>query len=439
MNLSWLRATSWCMLWMALALLPMMIALVGERPAARGFLLEFGVMLGLLGLGVMAAQAVISGRQRWFARGLGQDNVLQFHRHTGVFALCLVLAHPLTLFLADPGFLTFLDPRDGLLRAVSLSLVLLASVVLVVSSLWRLAFRLSYEIWRVLHGVLFMVIVTGGLGHALMVDHYSAGLATKAALIMVVGASICLLLETRLLRVLRIQRQPYRVIDVQQKRGDCTALVLSAENGKRMGFRAGQFAWLSLGDSPWQLQQHPFSFSSSTEDDTLEFTIKALGDFTSTLADTQPGTRAWLEGPYGVFTCEPEQCSKGAVFIAGGVGITPVLSMLRTARDRQQRAPLWLIYGSESWEASIFRDELEQLAGQLPLTLVHVLEEAHEDWQGETGHIDSTLLDRHLPDQIADLPCYVCGPDPMADQVEPYLLRRGVPSRQLYSERFGII
>ena len=74
MNLGWLRFSLWMLAWMALALVPMAIALLGPLPDARGQLLETGVMLGLLGLGVLSAQALTSGRQRWFARGLGQDD-----------------------------------------------------------------------------------------------------------------------------------------------------------------------------------------------------------------------------------------------------------------------------------------------------------------------------------------------------------------------------
>lgn len=439
MNLGWLRAGLWWLAWIALALLPMAVALIGERPPARGLLIEFGVLLGFLGLGVLSMQAVSSGRQRWFARGIGQDDVLQFHRQTGLFAFVLVLAHPLTLFIADPAFLSYLDPREELLRALALGFVLLASAFLIASSLWRLSFRLSYEVWRLLHGGLALAIVVLGLAHALMVAHYTAPFWKQAALTALIGASLYLMLETRLLRPLRTRRCRYRVEKVEAKRGDCTSLLLSPAGERRLRFRPGQFAWLSIGRHPWRLQQHPFSLVTSADDETVGFTIKALGDFTKSLADLEPGTSAWLEGPYGIFTYEPGQSSRGVVFIAGGVGITPFMSMLRTAQARGLHEPVLLIYGSETWDEVIFRDELAELAETLPLTIVHVLKDGHEGWSGETGYVDEDFLDRHLPEHVAELPCYICGPDALTDVAEPALRRRGVPAQHLYAERFDMV
>lgn len=110
MNLGWLRFTGWIAAWMALVLLPMAIALAGELPATRTRLKEAAALLGFVGLGLLAMQAVVSGRQRWFARGLGQDDLLQFHRRTGETAWLLVLVHPLAMFAADPSQLAWLDP-----------------------------------------------------------------------------------------------------------------------------------------------------------------------------------------------------------------------------------------------------------------------------------------------------------------------------------------
>lgn len=441
MNLGWLRFSLWMLAWMALALVPMAIALLGPLPDARGQLLETGVMLGLLGLGVLSAQALTSGRQRWFARGLGQDDLLRFHRQTGLFGLVLVLAHPLTLILADARLLTYLDPRDELLRALALWFVLLATLTLVASSLWRLTFRLAYEHWRLLHGGLALLIVVTGLGHALMVDHYTGPLWKKVLLVMAVGAALTLMAETRLRRPWRAQRRRWRVEKVGSGRDDSYTLRLLPDSHAGMPFRPGQFAWLTLGESPWRLQQHPFSMVSSVDekDGAVEFTIKALGDFTASVAKVEPGSSAWVEGPYGVFIWEPGQSPRGAVFITGGVGITPVMAMLRTAHDRGVREPLWLVHASKDFDNILFREEVAELERDLPLTLVHVLDEPPDDWDGESGKVDEALLRRWLPSDLSCLPCYLCGPEPMADALEPALLEMGVPAKNLYCERFDMV
>ncbi|HSL11862.1 MAG TPA: oxidoreductase, partial [Actinomycetota bacterium] len=154
-----------------------------------------------------------------------------------------------------------------------------------------------------------------------------------------------------------------------------------------MRFQPGQFAWLIVGHSPFDVEEHPFSLSSSAErPDEICMTIKELGDFTSEISDVEPGTTAYVDGPYGVFTTDRNEAPAFA-FVAGGVGITPVISMLRTLADREDRRPLTLVFADATWDGMVFRDELERLRERLDLEVVYVLAEPHEGWEGETGHV----------------------------------------------------
>ncbi|TVR65083.1 MAG: hypothetical protein EA420_04020, partial [Candidatus Competibacteraceae bacterium] len=263
---------AWLVLYGLLALLPMGLALGIERPPPRGLLVEIGAMLGLLGLGMLATQLVTSGRQRWFAAGVGQDNLLQFHRRTGLMAWILVLVHPLLLMVGDPGFVAWIDPRVDPLRAGTLAGLVVALSALIVSSLWREPLGLQYETWRTIHAVLALFVVAGGLGHALMAAHHTGGAATQWAVSVVIAIPLLLLLETRLWRPWRLRRHPWRVAEVEVRRAGSTRLVLEADGHPGMAFKPGQFAWLTLGDTPFSLQQHPFSMSSSpTHPTRLEF------------------------------------------------------------------------------------------------------------------------------------------------------------------------
>lgn len=152
-------------------------------------------------------------------------------------------------------------------------------------------------------------------------------------------------------------------------------------NHAGLRFDAGQFIWLSFEPSALTLQQHPFSlYSSAAHAELVEVTIKELGDFTSTIGSVQPGRAVFLEGPYGAFTM-PVQ-AKRAVMIAGGVGITPIMSMLRTQLDRQEDRPLSLLYATASPDRTIFLDELRVLEERLPLELTHVFERPPAEWTG---------------------------------------------------------
>jgi predicted ferric reductase len=432
------RALLWGITYLGLALLPMAVVLVRAPTEVRGPGVEFGAMLGLLALAVMALQALVSGRHRWFGEALGFDNLLQFHRRMGLIALLLVVAHPAVMLASRPAWFDYLDPRDETLRALTLMGLLVATLLLVVTSLWRQAWGLSYEHWRALHGLLAVAVVGGGLGHALMVGHYTAG-GAGMLLALLIGLSLLLVAETRLLRPWRLRRRPWQVVETQPVRGDATTLVLAPVGRHRLDFAPGQFAWLSLGDSPFQLQQHPFSIASSAQHpDRLAFTAKRLGDFTATLPEVPVGTRAFLEGPFGAFLPDARNPS-GAVLIAGGIGITPMMSILRTFADRRERLPLWLIYANPRWEEATFREELDALAERLDLEVIHVLDEPPEEWQGERGLVDRELLERRLPADDGRRDYFICGPGPLMDAAEGALIELGVAPARLYSDRFDIV
>ncbi|WP_299316449.1 ferredoxin reductase family protein [uncultured Halomonas sp.] len=433
------RALGWGALYLGLALLPMGIALLRAPAEGRGLWVEFGAMLGLLALGVMALQAVVSGRHRWFAESLGFDNLLQFHRRMGNAALVLVLLHPLVLLTARPEWLGYLDPRAEAVRALTLWGLLAGTLLLVVSSLWRGRLGLSYERWRLLHGLLAFGVVAGGLGHALMVGHYTAGALTVLALVAAIGLALVALLESRLLRPWRLRRRPWRVVEVAPVRGDATTLALEPVGEHRLDFVPGQFIWITLGETPFRLQQHPFSLVSSAERPRrLALTAKRLGDFTATLPEVPVGTRAFVEGPYGAFLPDVDNPS-GAVLIAGGIGITPMMSMLRTFADRGERLPLWLIYANPRWEEATFREELEALAERLTLTVIHVIDEPPAGWQGESGKLDRDLLARRLPPDDGRRYYFICGPDPLMNAAEGALIELGVAPTRIYSDRFDMV
>ncbi len=432
-------ALLWSGAYLLLALLPIAVVLLTRPPAGRELGAELGALLGLLALGVLAGQAVISGRHRWFAATLGYDNLLQFHRQTGIFALVLVLAHPIVMLSTRPGWLEYLDPREDTLRAVTLILLVTATLALVASSLWRTRFGLSYEAWRALHGALTLFIVAGGLGHAVMVQHYTEGAVATLLLGAVVGLSLLLVVESRLLRPWRLRKRPWRIVANEPERGDAATLTLQAEGDHRLDFAPGQFIWITLGDTPFSLQQHPFSVATSASDGKrFAFTAKRLGDFTSTLPEVAPGTRAFVEGPYGTFVPDPENPS-GAVLIAGGIGVTPIMSILRSLRDQGDTRPLWLLYANKTWEDATFRDELAELEQCLDLDVIHVISDPEPEWKGERGKIDEALVKRRLPRDDGRRQYFICGPEPLMNAAEKALIAQGVAPTHIFSDRFDIV
>jgi mono/diheme cytochrome c family protein len=127
------------------------------------------------------------------------------------------------------------------------------------------------------------------------------------------------------------------------------------------------------------------------------------------------------------------------VLIAGGIGISPMRSILLTLRDREDARPVVLFYAAHDWSRVSFRDEIDALTRTLNLTVVYVFEQPGDDWTGERGFVTADVVRRHLPRQYRRFVCFVCGPVPRMDALEKTLVEIGVPNRAVETERFDMV
>lgn len=432
-----LSGTFWVLVYLILTLSPLFVLLIGPGLSGRTFWRELSVALGFAGLGMAGLQFLLTARFKRITYPFGIDIVYYFHRQISIVALVLILAHPVILFASEPRMLSLLNPAIAPWSIQAGMIALLALLILIASSLWRSTLRIPYELWRVMHGILAVTVVSLGVVHINAIAYYTH-LPWKHTLWVLLGTSwIGALLYVRIVKPLKMLRRPYRVEQVVQERGNSWTLIIKPEGHKGLEFQPGQFAWLTIQSSPFAMREHPFSFSSSAmHPERFHFTIKALGDFTSRIKEVTPGARAYLDGPYGSFSIDA--CTApGYIFIAGGTGIVPIMSMLRTMADRRDRRPVLLVFANKTWEGVAFREELEELNERLRLDVVNVLETPPEGWEGETGFVTPELLARHLPEDRMNRAYFICGPVPMRHAVERALRRLGIPFEKFQAERFN--
>jgi ferredoxin-NADP reductase len=197
-------------------------------------------------------------------------------------------------------------------------------------------------------------------------------------------------------------------------------------------FAAGQYLALSLQTAEGA-QTKPFSHSSATGDAYLEITTRLSGSaFKAALSDLRPGDRVRIAGPRGRLTL-PAGESRVA-FLVGGVGITPVISMLRSQDPVTAPAEV-LFYGNHGPECVPFARELADLERD-GLTIVHVLESAGGTWEGERGFITPDVVRRHL-DLDEDWFFIVAGPPLMVTAMEACLDALAISPSRVQIERFG--
>jgi predicted ferric reductase len=348
-----------------------------------------------------------------------------------------VLLHPILLFL-DGVPLRLLNILQGSWRTRAGVIAVLAVIILIITSVWRKPVKLRYDIWRYVHNLMTYIAVGLGLYHIFLVNHFLSLVHQKVIWLTLTGIWVLIILIVKIIKPLIISLKPYEVTSIKQERGSCWSLDFKPVGHEGFKFSAGQFAWISR-KSPFLYYENPFSFSTDSDvnDGSFGFTIKELGDFTNTIKGFKPGDKVYIDGPYGTFSMDNFKC-KEVVFIAGGIGSAPVMSMLRTMSSRGDKTPLIFFYGSPSWDEIIYREELEELSLKLDLKLIHVLEKPYEGWRGETGYISLNLLKEYLPGDYQEWIYFMCGPLPMLNAMEKYLAELQVPHKNIHSEKYDM-
>jgi predicted ferric reductase len=428
------RGIAWLGILIGICVAPLAFALISTNRPGQGFWTDFSVALGFVGLALMGIEFALVARVKPVAEPFGTDALIDFHRQIGYAGLAFVLVH--VALSAEWRQVTSFTPAETPARVLFGAVAAAALVVLVASSVWRRQLRLSYELWQILHAVLAVVAIAAALVHVLLVNYYVDTVWKQVLWSLMTAAFIWLLVWVRLLRPLQIRRRPWTVERIKPERDRTTVLTLRPAGHEGLQFEPGQFAWITVGRSPFSVTSHPFSLCSSAETTgSVEVAIKAAGDFSSNVASVKPGTEVYLDGPHGVFSIDQYE-GAGFCLIAGGVGIAPALSMLETLADRCDVRPVVLFAGNRKWDSIIFRERIDELTGRLNLKVVHVLEEPPPDWTAETGYLDADILTRHLPGGYQRFQFFACGPNRMLDAVETALVEIGTPADRIHTERF---
>ena len=429
----WPRAL-WLALYMAAIAGPLAIIAAREGAAPRPFIFELGSALGVAALSLLALQLVLPARLPWLS-DIGAEVAVRLHRHLADIMLAAVAAHVAAVMVADPARLELLRFVGEPWRAQAAIGSVVALSVLVLTSIARRRLRLSYRWWRAVHlslgglALILAVVHTVGVGRYLVQG--PAGWALIALTLMGLGALV--MMRSPWFR--RGSIRPYTVARVVRERGGAVTLELRADGHAGQQFIPGQFAWLKLPAVRAFLAEHPFSYASSAEDPSMpRFTMKSQAGFSAQASAFEPGMRLLVDGPHGAF--RPRATTTGFLLVAGGIGITPSMSILRTAADRGDRRPHLLIYAARTADDVTFIDELDSLRQRLDLDVILVISAPPADWLGERGRIDAGILDRSLPGDIRGWQFLVCGSGAFVDAAMTALETVGVPGERVHAEQF---
>jgi predicted ferric reductase len=424
---------------------PLILAAVVRPSPGAGFIYNLGLGMALMGMVILFLQVLLTGRYKWIERPFGLDMLTRFHKRMGITAAAFLLLHPVLLAAGGAGLQLLISVRTPLMIYVGRAALLLL-IISIALSVYRVRLGLTFERWRLSHNLLIPVVIVGGYLHSRFIGQDLTGIyLLRVQWFILLAVTLVAFTHHRIVRPSVLSKSPYRVTDVKKEADQVWTIALEpAAGGPCYDYLPGQFQFITFKRGPHlPVEEHHWTISSSpAQKNYVSSTIKALGDFTSTIGRTKPGDTAVVHAPFGRFSylLYPEE--KHLVFIAGGIGITPFMSMLRHMRDTQADYTVTLLYANVAEAQIVFAEELAQIAsGEAPvLELVHVLEQPSQKWRGETGRIDQEKILRYCshPDILANT-YYLCGPSAMSESIIQTLKKLGVSERRIRIEIFSLL
>ncbi|WP_298358220.1 ferric reductase-like transmembrane domain-containing protein [Rhodoblastus sp.] len=382
---------------------------------------QIGIGLGWAGCAMLLASLFLALREPRLAPLLGGlENMYGWHHRLGMAAYIALLAHPLLL----AGASLPKAPREAweLLSPFSESWPVwtgwLSLLLLMFGLGATFATRLRYQIRRPLHAALGVAVLVGLL-HLILL-----GIDEPVTPILFVSSA---LLAWRFMRAdWGLGASPYVVCSVARVSPNAVEVSL-APLGEAIAAKPGQFALVAFQSSrrfKGCSEFHPFTVSSVDGVSGFRIAVKALGDCTRNIQSIEPGVPARVQGAFGEFLADPAPTPQ--YWIAGGVGITPFLALLRAGR---LDSPTTLIYLYRSGADALFVDELRAHAARWPKLTLLLKATGNEPMDPESV----------LPaeKQIGKGEFWLCGPPPMVETFARFLRRRGVAYRRMHFENFG--
>jgi predicted ferric reductase len=370
----------------------------------------------------------------WVERGVGHDRLVTWHRKLGPWSLYLIGAHVFFIVLSFAG-------QDSVPLAVEMWRILntfdwmwlaLAGFVLMVmagvTSYKKARAKMSYETWWIIHIYTYFAIAASFMHQVLngqMFVNHPLNRFYWTALYVAMAASI---ITYRFgIPIFKSLRHNLVVEKVVVEGPGIISIIMKGRKLHKLAAEGGQFfSWrfLTRGHA---LMSHPYSLSAAPTESHLRITVKDLGDHSRSVAYLKPGTRVFVEGPYGAFTAG-RATMKHIVLVGGGVGITPVRALLDEFKNGVQ---IDLLYRVSREEDLVLRDELDYLVANSGGTIrVHYLVGSRREHP-----MDAKALKALVP-RISDSDIYICGPGPLVETVKQAVADLGVPKNRFHDEAF---
>jgi predicted ferric reductase len=368
-------------------------------------------------------------------RGVGHDRLVAWHRTLGPWSLYLILLHFVLVTVSFAGqdqiplykeIWNFLNDYPWMWQALAGFLLMMLAGV---TSYRKARAKMSYETWWIIHIYTYIAIAISFMHQVLngqmFVGHPLNRLYWTSLYVLMAGAVIFYRIGIPLVRSLRVGLVVERVVE---EAPGLISVIMRGRNLKSLTAEGGQFlGWRFLTRGHF-LMSHPYSLSAAPTDNHLRITIKDLGDHSRATRYIKPGTRVFVEGPYGAFTAG-RATQPHLVMVGGGVGITPIRALMEEFKSGVQ---MDVFYRVSRADELILKDELDYLVAQSNGSIqVHYLVGSRKDYP-----MDAQFIKSYAP-RAADSDIYICGPQALVDTVRKAAEDLGVPKNRFHDEDFA--
>lgn len=398
--------------------------------------LRTGKILGLTAFILALLQLILISRIRILDRVFSLNRLVNFHAINGLVVLSCAVLHPL-LVMAAENFTMYPIEKRYWPEFLGMGMLLLILLVVIVS-FWRRLFSFSYEQWLQMHRVGTSLILFGLSIHIFFVsDSFGSG-PPKYLLIGALGLIAFLLARLWYRRIIK----PYRAFTVSKispAGNDSWHLEIVPTDGKAFGYAPGQFAFITPISNNVPKQTHPFTIASApTRPESLQFIIKAIGDWTRNIHGLAIDDPVYLDGPFGQFSHVSLSNDAPLIMVAGGIGITPMLSMLRYMADIGDQRRILLIWSNRTQVDTFFQHELDALKRRLEHLTIRQVITSKKTNESFGRRMDRRMLKSLTDDFSKSANLFICGPARMMKQVYKDTIRLGFSSARVYTEKFRL-
>jgi len=396
---------------------------------------SFSRLCALVGTYFAVLGIFLIARIPFVERGVGHDRLVTWHRKLAPYSLFLIGFHVFFIIFGFAGqdqiplykeLWNMLTKFYWMWAALSgFILMILAGV----TSYKKARAKMSYETWWIIHIYTYAAVALSFMHQVLNGSMFVGHPLNRwfwTALYVVMGASV---MYWRIgLPLVRSMRHNIKVDRVVIEGPGVVSVIMRGRKLHKLAAQGGQFfSWRFLTQGHL-LVAHPYSLSAAPTEHYVRITVKDLGDHSRSLALLRPGTRVFVEGPYGAFTAG-RASSPHVVLVGGGVGITPIRAIIEEFKNGVQ---MDVIFRASKEEDLVLREELDYLAANSDGTIrVHYLLGPRKNHP-----MDARALTKLVP-SFADADVYICGPTPLVESVRKAAQDVGVPKDKFHDEAFG--